>query len=110
MAKRAKGAKGKSKFTVKETKLATTFGVHLGIISVCTVLVLVYMTFIHGGEASVSYAFAGFLASLFAVTGLILSILCIIDHYQPHLMGWIGLVTNSIAVLSMAGILYLGML
>ena len=110
MAKRSKGPGGKSKFTVKETKLSTTFGAALGIISVCTVLVLVYLTFMRGGEASISYAFAGFLASVFSVTGLVLSILCIIDHYQHHFMGWIGLMTNSVAVLSMAGILYLGML
>lgn len=110
MAKRSKGPRGKSKFTVKETRLSTIFGASLGVISVCTVLLLLYLTFMHGGEASISYAFAGFLASVFSVTGLVLSILCIIDHYQRHFMGWFGIVTNSIALMSMAGILYLGML
>ena len=110
MATRSKRPKGKSKFTVKETKLSTIFGVSLGIISVVTVLLLLYLTFVRGGEATLSYGFAGILASMFSVTGLILSILCINDHYQPHVLGWVGLVTNGIAVLSMAGILYLGML
>ena len=109
MAKRSKRPKNKTKFSVKETKLPTVFGVLLGIISICTVMVLLYLTFRNGGEASLSYAFAGLLASLFSVTGLVLSILCLNDHYQPHAFGWLGLLTNGLAVLSMAGILYLGM-
>ena len=110
MTKRSKRPKGKSKFTVKETKLSTMFGTALGIISIITVVLLLYLTFVRGGEATISYGFAGILASVFSVTGLILSILCINDHYQPHMLGWVGLVTNGIAALSMAGILYLGML
>lgn len=110
MAKRSKRPKNKSKFSVKETKLPTVFGVVLGIISVVTVLLLLYLTFKQGGEASISYAFAGLLASVFSVLGLVLSILCINDHYQHHLLGWIGLATNGVALLSMAGILYLGMM
>ena len=110
MARRSKRPKGKSKFTVKETKLPTIFGASLGVISMVTVLLLLYLPFLRGGEATLSYGFAGILTSVFSVTGLILSILCINDHYQHHVLGWIGLVTNGIAVLSMAGILYLGML
>lgn len=110
MARRSRRPKNKAKFTVKETKLSTIFGVILGVISISTVLILTYLTFIRGGEATISYAFAGLLASIFSVIGLILSILCIIDHYQRHIYGWTGLVTNALAVLSMAGILYLGMM
>lgn len=109
MANGSRRRRSKTKFSVKETKLPTVFGIILGIISVLTVLVLLYLTFVRGGEATVSYAFAGLLASVFSVTGLILSILCLNDHYQPHTIGWMGLFTNGIAVLSMAGILYLGM-
>ena len=110
MARRSKRPKGKSKFTVKETKLPTIFGAALGVISMVTVLLLLYLTFARGGEATLSYGFAGVLASVFSVTGLILSILCINDHYQPHTLGWVGLATNGVAAIAMAGILYLGML
>lgn len=110
MAVGSKRPKGKTKFSVKETKLATIFGASLGIISVVAVLLILYLTFARGGEASVSYAFAGLLTSIFSVTGLVLSILCLNDHYQQHLLGWIGLLSNGVALLSMAGILYLGML
>lgn len=109
MAKRARRLRNKTKFSVKETKLPTMFGAALGIISVLTVLALLYLTFASGGEATVSYAFAGLLASVFSVTGLILSFLCLNDHYQPHMIGWLGLLTNGVAALAMAGILYLGM-
>lgn len=110
MTKRSKRPKGKSKFTVKETKLSTIFGASLGMISLITVVLLLYLTFARGGEATLSYGFAGVLASVFSVTGLVLSILCINDHYQPHQLGWLGLVTNGIAALAMAGILYAGMI
>lgn len=109
MAKRPRRRRNKTKFSVKETKLPTLLGMCLGVISILTVLALLYLTFVHGGEATVSYAFAGLLASVFSVTGLVLSILCLNDHYQPHTIGWMGLWTNGIAVLAMAGILYLGM-
>lgn len=110
MGKRSKRPKRKTKFSVKETRPFTVFGAALGAISLVTVIALVYLTFAAGGEASVSYAFAGLLASIFSVSGLVLSILCMNDPYQPHTMGWFGMITSSIAVLSMAGILYLGML
>lgn len=106
----SKRPKGKTKFSVKETKLPTVFGASLGVISLAAVLLILYLTFKRGGEASVSFAFAGFLASVFSVTGWILSVLCLNDHYQPHFLGWIGLIANSTALLAMAGILYLGML
>ena len=109
MAKRPRKPKNKSKFSVKETKLSTVFGFSLGIISVVTVILLLILTYRNDGAVSLSYALAGLLASVFSVLGLILSILCIIDHYQHHLIGWIGILLNAVAALSMAGILYTGM-
>ena len=105
----SKRPKAKTKFSVKEIKPATTFGASLGVISLVTVVLLLYLTFEHGGEATISFAFAGLLVSIFSVTGLVLSILCLMDHYQPHGIGWVGLAANGVAMLSMAGILYLGM-
>lgn len=110
MAARSKRPKRRTKFTVKETRLTTIFGASLGVISLVTVLLVLYLTFQRGGEATFSYGFAGVLASIFSVTALILSILCLSDDYQPHTLGWLGLITGGIAAASMAGILYLGML
>ena len=62
MARRSKRPKGKSKFTVKETKLPTILGASLGVISMITVLLLLYLTFLRGGEATLSYGFAGICA------------------------------------------------
>lgn len=104
-----KKRKRKIKFSVKETKLSTIFGTVLGVLSLLTVLTVIHLTFLANGEATASYAFAGFLASAFSVTGLVLSILCMNDQYQPHTLGWVGLVTNGLALVAMAGILYLGM-
>lgn len=105
-----KGARRKTKFSVKEVKLPTIFGASLGGISLSAVMALVYLTFNRGGEATLSYAFAGLLASIFSIAGLVLSILCINDQYQRHGWGWFGCLTNGLAAASMAGILYLGML
>lgn len=110
MKRKAKKPRQKSKFTVKETKQRTTFGASLGIISVAAIFLLLYRTFVNDGQASISYAFAALLVCLFSVAGLILSILCLADDYQQHLPGWIGLITNGMALLAVSGILYLGML
>lgn len=104
-----KRARRKIKFSVKETKLSTRFGAVLGILSLVTVITVIYLTFLANGDATASYAFAGFLASAFSVTGLVLSILCLNDQYQPHALGWLGLITNGLALLFMVIILYLGM-
>ncbi len=105
----SKRPKKKTKFSVKETKEITILGVAFGIISVVTVLLLLYLTFLRDGNATLSFAFAGLFASILSVIGLIFSFLCLIDHYQQHFWGWIGFAANGIAVLSMAGILYLGL-
>ena len=99
----------KIKFSVKETKASTIFGAALGIMSLLTVMIIIQLTFLANGEATLSFAFAGFLATVFSVAGLVLSILCMNDEYQPHTFGWIGLVTNGVALVAMAIILYLGM-
>ena len=104
-----KKARRKIKFSVKETKLSTIFGAVLGLISLLTVVGVIYLTFLANGEATVSYAFAGFLASIFSVAGLVLSILCMNDQYQPHTLGWLGLITNGLSLVIMAIILYFGM-
>ena len=104
-----KKTRRKIKFSVKETNPKTIFGAVLGILSLITVITVVYLTFLASGEATVSYAFAGFLASAFSVTGLVLSILCMNDQYQPHALGWVGLFTNGAALVMMAVILYFGM-
>ena len=104
-----KKARRKIKFSVKETKLSTIFGAVLGLISLLTVIAVIYLTFLANGEATVSYAFAGFLASVFSVAGLVLSILCMNDQYQPHTLGWVGLIANGLALVMMAIILYFGM-
>lgn len=109
MAERRRGRRSKIKFSVKAIRQSTILGVNLGIISILAVVAVLYLVFISGREATLSYAFAGLLVSFFSVTGLILSILCLNDHYQPHFLGWVGFLTNGIAVLVMAGILYLGM-
>lgn len=109
MQKSPKKVKRKIKFSVKETKASTAFGAALGIISVLTVMIMIQMAFLANGEATLSYAFAGLLATIFSVAGLVLSILCMNDEYQPHTFGWIGLVTNGLSLVAMAIILCLGM-
>ncbi len=109
MQNRPRRRRRKIKFSVKETKLSTIFGATLGILSLITVITVIYLTFLANGEATVSYAFAGFLAIVFSIAGLVLSILCMNDQYQQHAFGWIGLVTNGLSLGTMAVILYLGM-
>lgn len=110
MAEKLKRPKGKYKFSAKETKPVSVMGAVLGALSLITLLLLILLTFLRGGEATISYAFAGLLASLFSVAGLILSILCVHDAYQYHLPGWIGMITSGVSLAALAGILYLGMM
>lgn len=82
----------------------------LGIISVASLGIVVYLTYLQGGEATVGYGVTGLLATIFSIVGLGLGIVTVRDKSYYRLFPWLGVVLNLVVLGSISLILYLGSL
>ncbi len=81
----------------------------LGAISVTALAVSVYFTFRAGGQASVQYAAAAFVAAIFSVVGIILGIKSRFERDIFKLFPNLGIILNSISIVFIVYILILGL-
>lgn len=70
----------------------------LGVISTVSLVTVICLTYVRGGEAAVSYGLTGLLATLMSVTGLILGILTALEKDRYRLFPALGILTNFIAL------------
>ena len=80
----------------------------LGIISLGSVLLVVYLTSRAGGEALNGYGVTGLLATLFSFMGLILGILTVRENNYYRIFPILGVVLNVLCLVCISMILYLG--
>lgn len=80
----------------------------LGIISLGSVLLVVYLTSRAGGEAANGYGVTGLLATLFSFVGLILGILTVRENVYYRFFPILGTILNVLCLVSISMILYLG--
>lgn len=80
----------------------------LGIISIASMGIVVYLTYLQDGQATVGYGVTGLLATLFSLTGLILGIVTVKNKEYYRLFPWLGIVLNLVSLGGISLILYLG--
>ena len=80
----------------------------LGIISTVSLGIVVYLTYLRGGEATVGYGVTGLLATIFSMVGLGLGIVTVRDKNYYRLFPWLGIILNVFALGSISLMLYLG--
>lgn len=80
----------------------------LGIISTISLGIVVYLTYLRGGEATVGYGVTGLLAAVFSLAGLILGIVTVRNKEYYRLFPWLGVILNLVVLGSIGLILYLG--
>lgn len=95
-------------FTNKKHSQRAIMSTILGVISTVSIGIVVYLTYLHDGEATVGYGVTGLLATLFSLTGLILGIVTVRDKTYYRLFPWLGVVLNLVALGSVSLILYFG--
>lgn len=95
-------------FTNKRYSEKSIMSAILGVISLGALIAAVYYTFLAGGEAMVGYGVTALLAAIFSAAGLILGILSRLEKDQFYLFSYIGIVTNTLAILSIVYIIYVG--
>lgn len=95
-------------YTNKKHSQRAIMSVILGIISLISLGVVVYLTYRAGGKAASGYGVTGLLATLFSFVGLILGILTVREKNYYRLAPWLGLAVNLLSLASISLILYLG--
>lgn len=80
----------------------------LGVFSILTFGLSVYLSYKQKGEVNARYGAAGVLASVFMITGLILGALSVNEKESFKLFPILGIITNVIAFFELSLILYAG--
>lgn len=95
-------------FTNKKHSEKAIMSTILGIISLVSLVIVVYLTYRQGGNAPTNYGFTGLLVTLFSLIGLILGILTVKEKDMYHFFPWLGIVLNLLALGGISFILYIG--
>lgn len=80
----------------------------LGIISIASLAIVVFLTYMSAGEAPVGYGVTGLLATVFSAIGLGLSIVTFQDRQYYRVFPVLGIGFNLIALGGVSLILYVG--
>lgn len=96
------------KFTNKKHSDKAIMATILGIISLVSLGIVVYLAYSKGGVAPEGYGFTGLLATIFSFIGLVLGITTLQEKEQFKLFPWLGVILNVLSLGSIALILYMG--
>ncbi|HOO79894.1 MAG TPA: DUF6142 family protein [Lachnospiraceae bacterium] len=96
------------KFTKKKHPIKGVMSAILGVISLVSLLLAVYLSFQKKGAVEVRLAIASLLATIMAVAGVILGILGRLKKDQYYLFPIMGILINAVTLLLGTYIIYAG--
>ena len=80
----------------------------LGVISIVSLIIVVYLSYLSGGVAETGYGVTGFLATIFSLIGLGLGIVTVRDKDYYRVFPWLGTILNLVALGMISFLLYFG--
>lgn len=95
-------------FTNKKHSERAIMSTILGTISIISLIIVIYLTYLQEGTAAGGYGVTGLLATLFSLTGLILGVLTLREKEYFRFFPWLGTILNLIALGGISMILYVG--
>lgn len=95
-------------YTNKKHSQKAIMSVILGIISLGSVILVLWLTSRAGGEATNGYGMTGLLATLFSFVGLILGVLTVRENVYYRIFPILGVILNVLCLVCISMILYLG--
>lgn len=95
-------------FTNKKNSNRAVMAVILGVISLASLGIVVFLSGLSGGSAKISYGFTGLLAAVFSLTGLLLGVVTIQNKDYYRLFPALGILLNLLALAVVSLILYAG--
>ena len=96
------------KFTNKKHPEKGIMSTILGIISLVSIWMAVYQTFLAGGEAASNMGVVGLMITCFSVTGLVLGYLAKNEYDKFLFFPYLGMILNVLALACISVILYAG--
>lgn len=97
-------------FTNKEHPKKSIMSTILGVLSVASLILAMYLSYMDRGAENMRYGSACFLAMLFAFVGVTLGILGRMEKDKFYLFSYVGIVLNLAAIGLVSLILYAGAL
>lgn len=95
-------------YTNKKHSQRAIMSTILGTISTVSLGIVIYMTYLNAGVATVGYGVTGLLATLFSITGLILGVITVREKDYYRFFPRLGIGLNLFALGSIGFILYFG--
>ena len=95
-------------FTNKKHSEKAIMGTILGMISLVSLGIVIFLSYQKNGETPVSYGLTGLLATIFSMIGLILGILTLQEKENFRLFPWLGTILNVLALAVIGFLLYVG--
>ena len=83
-------------------------GTILGVISLVSMGIVIFLSYQKNGETPVSYGLTGLLATIFSMIGLILGILTLQEKENFRLFPWLSTILNVLVLSVMGFLLYAG--
>lgn len=99
-----KGYKFTNKSHSQKAVMSTVFGVLSGV----SLIVVIYLAYLNGGNVPINYGIAGILILLFAIVGIVLGVLAAQEKERFRFFAWLGLGLNLAVLAGISGILYAG--
>ena len=95
-------------FTNKKHSERAIMGTILGVISLVSMGIVIFLSYQKNGETPVSYGLTGLLATIFSMIGLILGILTLQEKENFRLYPWLSTILNVLVLSVMGFLLYAG--
>ena len=95
-------------FTNKKHSKKAIMSTVLGTISLISLNIVIYLSYLSGGVAQSGYGVTGFLATVFSITGLGLGIAAVRNKDYYRVFPWVGTVLNLITLGCISFLLYFG--
>lgn len=96
------------KFTNKKHPLKGSMAFILGVISLASMVLAIYLTFMAHGTAPKQYGTVVLISIIFSITGLVMAIMSLFEQEIYRFFPIGGVVLNSISIILAGFILYLG--
>ena len=96
------------KFTNKKHSEKSVMSTMFGGLSMISMVVLIYLSYLRAGEVPVNYGIAVILILVFGIAGLVLGVLAMQEREKFRFFAIMGLVLNGLAILSVSAVLYAG--
>ena len=95
-------------FTNKKHSHRAIMSVILGMISIISMGIVIYLSYQAGGEAANGYGVTGLLAAIFSLVGLVLGVITVQEKNYYRFFPWLGVLLNVLSLGGICLILYLG--